>query len=124
MLKAILDREDGHAHRVRSAAEPLTAGAFITEIQQHGVNLVVGETAAVHFHSGVAEDNAVERFAVRPLGRILLDDALLYVLLGVANLEEALVLRVQVFVGINHRVRLRALREELHVRHYRHRLID
>ena len=101
---------------VRRAAEPFAANALMTMGFEPMVQLLVHKDRAVITNGGFGENDVVGVL----LGldyRELLAHANLNVTRGVPNLEEALVVGVGVLVGVDRRMGIRALWEEILTTH-------
>src|SRR5438105_1478310 len=76
------------------------------------MHVMVGEHRTVTTHGGFFQDNPVRELAGAQR-RVLLGDAALGVHGRVADLEQSLILRVRILVGVERRQRCWSRREEL-----------
>ncbi len=113
----IANGNDCRTHIVHRAFEPLAAHASDLLAAEHLVNILIGERTTVRVHGRLPQDNTIGYTSVRSLGGILLRHTLVHIHRGIAHFQKSLVLRVGVLIGIDHRVRCRALGEECHFRH-------
>ena len=100
------------------AAKPFAADVVDLFLAQNMVNVMVGKAGAVIAHGGFSQDDFIRHHAVRAFGGVLLRHALFHIFFGIAHLQQTLVLRVAVGIGIDHRVRFGALGKELVICHY------
>ena len=107
-------------HIVYGTAKPFAAHAGNLLALQGTVNIMVRERGAVRIHGTFPIDNAIGNTAVWSFGGILLGHTLVHINGGIAHLQKPLILRIGVLVGINHRVGMGALWEEIsgHCHHH------
>ena len=118
----VFDGQHRRPHIVYGTAKPFAAHAGNLLALQGTMNIMVRERGAVRIHGTFPVDDAVRNTAVRSFGGVLLGHTLVHINGGIAYLQKPLILRIGVLVGINHRVGMGALWEEISC-HCRHHLI-
>ena len=109
----VFDCQHRRPHIVYGTAKPFTAHAGNLLAFQDTVNIMVSERRTIWIHGTFPVDNTIGNTAIRSFGGILLGNTLVHINGGIAHLQKPLILRIGVLVGINHRVSIGALREEI-----------
>lgn len=112
VVAAVAHLEPGVAHVVSAAAKPFAAHVLDPIALQAPVHVVVSKGRTVVTHRGFREDNFVRLTLAGLNDGELLSYALFHVTLRETDFEKTSVLGVEVAIGINLRMNVRALREK------------
>lgn len=82
---------------------------------------MVGEAGAVVAHGGFGQHDGIRHQAIGPFGGVLLGHAPGHVFFGVADLQQARVVRAAVGIGVDHWVRCGTPGKKFLIRHRRRR---
>ena len=116
----VFDCQHRRPHIVYGTAKPFAAHAGNLLAFQDTVNIMVSERGTIWIHGTFPVDNAIGDAAIRSFGGILVGNTLVHINGSISHLQKPLILRIGVLVGVNHRVSIGALREEISChRHHR-----
>ena len=126
IVSMVFDGQHSRLDILYPAAKPFTAHAWNLLSFQDTMNIMVRERGAVRIHGTFPIDDAIRNTAVRSFGGVLLSNTLIHINGGISHLQKPLILRIGVLVGINHRVGMGALREEIscHCHHHPTPLVE
>ena len=116
----VFDGQHSSPDIIYRTAKPFTAHTCNLFSFQDAMNIMVSKRGTVRIHGTFPVDDSIRNAAVRSFGGVLLGNTLVHINGGIAHLQKPLILRVCVLVGVNHRVGIGALREEIscHCRHH------